>query len=432
MIPPTQNSPIPNRSRGVQESLNAVRGRGSIHSRQRSQNRNVTECSPNRVPSHISGERFAEPGHLSNLAINFLVANTNRGEMSTAIWNQIEMVEEISKAFQKTQTLTNKEDDAGLWSGTPMQHFRSGVGARVYLDGLFNELHEYLERKNQIPIPIREKDATLEDVEAQNTAAARLRRSARDLRCWAPAYSTDSNDVEEERSKLKELLKAFASSVRDLRSENFELSRQLARVRQNANTIVGSSIWPVTLRTIIMMRITEANFRPPTRINDQTLLFPKMGNLSPIPVTALDVTLTLDQANQLGHFLPSGAAYSNLYDGIYIQTCIKCCKPKFWLKKANCSPFFCDLNEYPRLNDVQYFGQICSSCGLETLTRAIWRDWWRNLGNIVWLKHDWDQSCCNSWIIDEESLVSVLESLGCQDVNDVDDYVKKYSLPCPS
>src|SRR5450432_954999 len=31
-----------------------------------------------------------------------------------------------------------------------MQQSRPGIDAQVYLDGLFNELHEYLERKNQI------------------------------------------------------------------------------------------------------------------------------------------------------------------------------------------------------------------------------------------------------------------------------------------
>ena len=40
MIPPTQNSPIPNRGKDVRESMNAVRVRGSgVHSRQRSNNR---------------------------------------------------------------------------------------------------------------------------------------------------------------------------------------------------------------------------------------------------------------------------------------------------------------------------------------------------------------------------------------------------------
>src|SRR5262249_2560284 len=40
----------------------------------------------------------------------------------------------------------------------------------------------------------------------------------------------------------------------------------------------------------------------------------------------------------------------------------------------------------------------------------------------------WDQSCCTSWIIGEGELVNVLDALGCRDVNDVDDYVKKYHL----
>lgn len=64
MIPTAQNSPIPNRSRDVRESMNAVRGRGSVHNRQRSNNARVlNESSPSRVPSRISEERYeASPG----------------------------------------------------------------------------------------------------------------------------------------------------------------------------------------------------------------------------------------------------------------------------------------------------------------------------------------------------------------------------------
>jgi hypothetical protein len=61
MIPPTQNSPIPNRGRDLRESMNAVRGRGSVHNRQRSNNRVETEASPNRVPSRISEEQLTQP-----------------------------------------------------------------------------------------------------------------------------------------------------------------------------------------------------------------------------------------------------------------------------------------------------------------------------------------------------------------------------------
>src|SRR5256885_7796670 len=40
MIPPSQNSPVPNRGRDVRESMNAVRIRGSLlHTRQRSTQR---------------------------------------------------------------------------------------------------------------------------------------------------------------------------------------------------------------------------------------------------------------------------------------------------------------------------------------------------------------------------------------------------------
>jgi hypothetical protein len=233
-----------------------------------------------------------------------------------------------------------------------MQQSRSGIDAQVYLDGLFNELHEYLERKNQIPNPkhcicspqgfgrsvnhgksctgsewgtygISQSDAaTLEDVEIRSIAAARLRRSARDIRSWALAHSTDCNGLKEGRSTWKELVRTFATSVRDLQSENYELSHQLAKMRQNSTMIVGNTIWPVTLRTIIMMRVMEANLGQPTRINDQTLLFTKMGYLSPIHINALDVILTPDDANQLGHFLPSGAASTSLVQFISLVVCL--------------------------------------------------------------------------------------------------------------
>lgn len=59
MLPPAQNSPVPNRGKDVRESLNAVRTRGStLHSRQRSSNR-VVNSSPTRnfdVSRRISEE----------------------------------------------------------------------------------------------------------------------------------------------------------------------------------------------------------------------------------------------------------------------------------------------------------------------------------------------------------------------------------------
>ncbi|EEH07169.1 bud site selection protein [Histoplasma capsulatum G186AR] len=51
VIPPSQNSPVPNRGRDVRESMNAVRLRGSyLHNRQRSNNRTV-ESSPGQTNS---------------------------------------------------------------------------------------------------------------------------------------------------------------------------------------------------------------------------------------------------------------------------------------------------------------------------------------------------------------------------------------------
>ena len=59
MLPPAQNSPVPNRGKDVRESLNAVRTRGStLHSRQRSNNR-LVDSSPtrsNNVSRRISEE----------------------------------------------------------------------------------------------------------------------------------------------------------------------------------------------------------------------------------------------------------------------------------------------------------------------------------------------------------------------------------------
>lgn len=62
MIPPSQNSPIPNRGRDVRESMNAVRNRGSVlHSRKQSQ-RAVTDASPsvNTLASHRISEESSQ------------------------------------------------------------------------------------------------------------------------------------------------------------------------------------------------------------------------------------------------------------------------------------------------------------------------------------------------------------------------------------
>lgn len=58
MLPPAQNSPVPNRGRDVRESLNAVRVRGSgIHNRQKSSN-HFREPSP--VKSYAASHRISE------------------------------------------------------------------------------------------------------------------------------------------------------------------------------------------------------------------------------------------------------------------------------------------------------------------------------------------------------------------------------------
>lgn len=64
MLPPTQNSPIPNRGKDVRESMNAVRVRGSgVHSRQRSNNR-VGEHSPVRTATFA--QRISEESSQSS------------------------------------------------------------------------------------------------------------------------------------------------------------------------------------------------------------------------------------------------------------------------------------------------------------------------------------------------------------------------------
>ena len=66
MLPPAQNSPIPNRGRDVRESMNAVRVRGSgLHSRQRSANKN-TDSSP--VRNQTFAQRISEESDQSSKA----------------------------------------------------------------------------------------------------------------------------------------------------------------------------------------------------------------------------------------------------------------------------------------------------------------------------------------------------------------------------
>ncbi len=66
MLPPAQNSPIPNRGKDVRESMNAVRVRGSgLHSRQRSINR-FTESSP--VRNQSFAQRISEESNQSSKA----------------------------------------------------------------------------------------------------------------------------------------------------------------------------------------------------------------------------------------------------------------------------------------------------------------------------------------------------------------------------
>lgn len=64
MLPPTQNSPIPNRGKDVRESMNAVRVRSSgVHSRQRSNNR-YGDHSPSRTATFA--QRISEESSRSN------------------------------------------------------------------------------------------------------------------------------------------------------------------------------------------------------------------------------------------------------------------------------------------------------------------------------------------------------------------------------
>jgi IBR domain, a half RING-finger domain len=214
--------------------------------------------------------------------------------------------------------------------------------------------------------------------------------------------------------------------VQDLQSENHKLSQEIVELRQKPNTVVGSTAWPVTLRMILMMRIMEANFGGSTLNSSKNPPVPTLEGVPPIPAGALDITLTPNQAHQLGQLLPDGAMYGGLYSEICVQTCTKCFKPRLQVRKSNTFAFFHDLDEYPKLCNV-HLGDICSACGLEALLEAIWRDWWHDLGNTRWLKYGWGQNCF-SWIPTEKKLEKVLNYFGCRDINDKDEYVKKYAV----
>ena len=214
--------------------------------------------------------------------------------------------------------------------------------------------------------------------------------------------------------------------MQGLQSENDKPSQEIVELRQKPNMVVGSTAWPVTIRMILMMRIMEANFGGSSLNSSKNPPVPTLEGVPPIPASALDITLTPNQAHQLGQLLPDGARYGSLYSGIYVQLCTKCFKHRLQVRKSNTFALFHDLDEYPKICNVR-FGDICSACRLETLLEAIWRDWWRGLGNMTWLKHGWDQSFI-SWIFTEEDLEEVLDYLGCQDINDKDEYVKKYAV----
>lgn len=69
MLPPAQNSPIPNRGRDVRESMNAVRVRGSgIHTRQRSNNQ---AGEPSTGRNHTFAQRISEESNRSSDTPNF-------------------------------------------------------------------------------------------------------------------------------------------------------------------------------------------------------------------------------------------------------------------------------------------------------------------------------------------------------------------------
>ena len=214
--------------------------------------------------------------------------------------------------------------------------------------------------------------------------------------------------------------------MQDLQSENHKLSQEIVELRQKPNTVVGSTAWPVTLRMILMMRIMEANFGGSTLNRSKNPPVPTLEGVPPIPAGAVDITLTPNQAHQLRQLLPDGAMYGGLYSEICVQTCTKCFKPRLQVRNSNTFALFHDLDEYPKLCNV-HLGDICSACGLETLLEAIWRDWWHDLGNMRWLKHGWGQNCF-SRISTEKKLEEVLNYFGCRDVNDKDEYVKKYAV----
>lgn len=354
----------------------------------------------------------------------------------------------MSRIFRNGQTIANQEDDGRLWSRNPMQKFRSRVDAQVYLDSLINTLY-----KNTLRNELRkdcgqtinhDKRPSSSDFDTrriaephiinsrgfrtQSTATERPRRSTKELGSWSAKYKTHNNGFEEELPNGKASIREVANSVQDLQSENDKLSQEIVELRQKPNMVVGSTAWPVTLRMILMMRIMEANFGESTLNSSKNPPVPTLEGVPPIPAGALDITLTPNQAHQLGQLLPDGAAYGGLYSEICVQTCTKCFKPRLQVRKSNTFALFHDLDEYPKLCNV-HLGDICSACGLQTLLEAIWCDWWHDLGSMRWLKHGWDQKLSSS-ISAEKKLEEVLNYLGCRDVNDKDEYVKNFKKAC--
>ncbi|OCL13123.1 hypothetical protein AOQ84DRAFT_126384 [Glonium stellatum] len=305
-----------------------------------------------------------------------------------------------------------------------------GMNAEAYLDNALRlqnqrQYTNYIEASSP-STSFESQETAQKSFSTQSSTAVRPQHSTQKLRSWAAKYHVDSKATGS-LSRGKELVREVSSSIQDAQSENHGLFQEVSKLHRKLDMTIGSPLWPVTLRMILMTRITEATFGPLALDSGQSPPLSEMGYLCPIPSSALDVTLNSVQANRFGIFLQRGHKQSNIYRGLRVYPCTKCYKPRFRFITANCHPLFSKLNEYPQINGIPY-GDICSPCGLKALSRGIWWGWWGNLGNFTWLKHDWDETCFNFWINSEKRLEDILDSLGYGDTNHVNDYVKNFKL----
>jgi len=113
MIPPAQNSPIPNRGRDAQESMNAVRTRSTyLHNRNRSGYRAANESSPLRQETKKPLETHAETPTQQRQADNFDSPNVKTPEDKLGAYPFPEVVE--SAGNKKLAAIAPVQDEISL------------------------------------------------------------------------------------------------------------------------------------------------------------------------------------------------------------------------------------------------------------------------------------------------------------------------------